>query len=81
MINVHFLVFLDGCHSCETVCLRIIGKLNIHHSNESWNPDKSIIIREFVDSIFRWNDEFKGNHVILGHTGKLKSSSLFYRYY
>ena len=51
-----------------TVRLRIIIKLDIHHSNESWNPENLLILWELLDSIFRWNDEFKGNHFVFGQT-------------
>ncbi len=42
--------------------------LGINHSNESWNPENLLILLELLDSISRWNDEFKSNHLILGHT-------------
>ena len=29
----------------------------VHHSNESWNPEILLILRELLDSIFRWNDD------------------------
>ena len=39
--------------------------LGVHHSNESWNPEKLLILRELLDSIFRWNDETTGKFSIL----------------
>ena len=31
--------------------------LGYHHSSESWNPEKLLILQEILDSSFRWNDE------------------------
>jgi len=60
------------CHSSEAVCLRMLKCLGVHHSNESWNPEKLLILREILDSIFRWNDETTAKFSILGQTASLE---------
>ena len=39
-------------------CLRILKHLVYHHSNGSWNPEKSFIFQALLDSCLRRNDSY-----------------------
>ncbi len=47
--------------------------IEYHHSNESWNPEKLLILQTLLDSSFRWNDEVLRIYNIFGQTGKPES--------
>ena len=59
----------QSVRECQIVSRFIIPTEACPRGRGGWNPEILLILRELLDSIFRWNDEVWCVFLILGHTG------------